>query len=148
MTDIVLDDNGGNWITVDAGVVRTTATDVMIDNLARRGAATSPHRRALVHDMTDGLTVNFANDYTGGLTLNGVVRVTPREQKASGPIDPHLEPQIPQLVIEGGVQFVWNDGWDSLSVKHRTREVNLQALIEALQTEVADLRSRLEALGG
>jgi hypothetical protein len=121
----------------------------MIDNPARRGANSSPrHRRALVHDMADGLTVNFGNDYTGGLTLNGVVRVTPKAQQAGGPIDPHLLPQIPQLVIDGGVQFVWNDGWDSIELKHHTREVNLQSLIEELHAEIADLRSRLAALGG
>ena len=78
-TDLLLDDNDGDWITLDAAVVRTSASDVMIDNPDRRTPDSSPYRRALVHDETDGLTVNFSDDYPGGLSLSGVVRIVPKE---------------------------------------------------------------------
>lgn len=48
-------------------------TDLMIDNSARRTSNTG-ERRALVHDFTDGLTVNWAGDYPGGVTIRGAVR--------------------------------------------------------------------------
>jgi hypothetical protein len=49
----------------------------MIDSPGRRrGGASPPHRRALVHDFQDGLTINFAGDYPGGVTVTGNLAVT------------------------------------------------------------------------
>ena len=48
---------------------------------ARRHPAKLPlktRRRALVHDTTDGLTVNFNRDYPGGVTIRGVVKMPER----------------------------------------------------------------------
>jgi hypothetical protein len=53
------------------GQVRVEAWDLCVDAKDRRKTAT-PHRRALVHDFDDGLTVNWANDYPNGVTLKGV----------------------------------------------------------------------------
>ena len=75
-TDIKLDQQGGNWVVVDSAVLKTTASDVMIDAPSRRGNQPGPHRRALVHDAQDGLTINFAGDYTGGVTVVGKLVVT------------------------------------------------------------------------
>jgi hypothetical protein len=76
-TDIKLDQNGGNWVVVEGGVLKTTATDLILDAPARRrGGPTSQHRRALVHDPQDGLTINFAGDYPGGVTVVGNLAVT------------------------------------------------------------------------
>lgn len=70
--DIKLGEDGPqmNWVTVEGDVLKATGSDLMVDNDARRGGHTGGYRRALVHDFEDGLTVNFANDYKGGLTLN------------------------------------------------------------------------------
>ncbi len=46
--------------------------DVVLDSAARRKNATG-QRRALVHDFNDGLTINWASDYPGGVTINGNV---------------------------------------------------------------------------
>lgn len=46
--------------------------DVLIDNASRRSSP-SGNRRAIVHDFNDGLTLNWAGDYPGGVTIRGEV---------------------------------------------------------------------------
>ena len=75
-TDIKLDQQGGDWLVLEGSVLKTTATDLMIDAPGRRRGGPSPHRRALVHDFEDGLTLNFAGDYPGGVTVTGNLAVT------------------------------------------------------------------------
>lgn len=74
-TDIKLDQQNGTWVVIDALAVKTSAADLMIDNPARRRGP-SPLRRALVHDMQDGLTINFGGDYPGGVTVVGNLAVS------------------------------------------------------------------------
>jgi len=75
-TDIKLDQGGGNWLVLEGSVLKTTASDLMLDSPGRRRGGPSPHRRALVHDAQDGLTINFAGDYPGGVTVTGNLAVT------------------------------------------------------------------------
>ena len=75
-TDIKLDQQGGDWLIVEGRVLKTTASDFMLDSPARRRGGPSPHRRALVHNEQDGLTLNFAGDYPGGVTVTGNLVVT------------------------------------------------------------------------
>jgi hypothetical protein len=82
-TDIKLDQNGGNWLVADAAVLKTTASDLMLDAPGRRIGG-GPHRRALVHDQADGLTLNFNGDYPGGITAAGAVKVTGRLTAGAG----------------------------------------------------------------
>jgi hypothetical protein len=70
-TDIKLDDgDDGSWVTIDAHAVRIEGSDVLLDSAERRSAGGGRHRRALVHDGGDGLTINFGRDYPGGVTIN------------------------------------------------------------------------------
>ena len=62
-------DGDDGWLIAEAAVFKATASDVMIDNPARRKNE-EPFRRAFVHDFEDGLTINFAGDYPGGVTIN------------------------------------------------------------------------------
>jgi hypothetical protein len=55
---------------LDAAAVETTASDFLLDCPARHKGGPG-FRRALVHDFNDGLTINFAGDYPGGVTING-----------------------------------------------------------------------------
>ena len=64
--------NGGDWVDVESRVVQVKGTDVMVDSAGRRTNST-PFRRAIVHDFTDGLTLNWNRDYPGGVTINGAV---------------------------------------------------------------------------
>jgi hypothetical protein len=75
-TDIKLDQQGGDWLVLEGSVLKTTASDLILDAPGRRGGGPSPHRRALVHDFGDGLTINFAGDYPGGVTVTGNLAVT------------------------------------------------------------------------
>jgi hypothetical protein len=75
-TDIKLDQQGGNWVVVESDVLKTTAADFISDSPSRRLAGGNPHRRALVHGSGDVLTINFGNDYRGGVTVVGNLTVT------------------------------------------------------------------------
>ncbi len=57
--------------------LRCSHHDLHLDNASRRSSS-SGHRRALVHDFSDGLTINWASDYPGGVTIRGEVK-TPHE---------------------------------------------------------------------
>jgi hypothetical protein len=72
-SDIKLNDGSdGNWVTAEASVLNIKGHDLILDSASRRGAHSGGFRRALVHDQSDGLTINFNNDYTGGVTINGL----------------------------------------------------------------------------
>jgi hypothetical protein len=66
MTDIRFD---GDWILLEGAVTKSVTSDFMLDTAGRRTTNT-PYRRALVHDFTDGLTLNWDRDYPGGVTIN------------------------------------------------------------------------------
>ncbi|HMB93883.1 MAG TPA: hypothetical protein VKP65_23740 [Rhodothermales bacterium] len=67
-SDIKLDEY---YVIVEGRFLKAQIWDLMLDHPDRR-KTNSPYRRALVHDFNDGLTVNWNNDYPGGITLNGV----------------------------------------------------------------------------
>ena len=67
-TDIRLDQVDGSFLELDARVVKAISSDFMLDHPDRRNGG-GPHRRALVHNQNDGLTINFSRDYPGGVTL-------------------------------------------------------------------------------
>ena len=75
-TDIKLDQQGGDWLIVEGRILKTTAHDFMLDSPGRRRGGPSAFRRALVHDEQDGLTLNFAGDYPGGVSVHGNLVVT------------------------------------------------------------------------
>ena len=74
-TDIKLDQGDGSWVLVEGSVLKTTAADFILDSPLRRQPGGSAHRRALVHDFQDGLTINFNGDYRGGVTVVGNLAV-------------------------------------------------------------------------
>src|SRR6476646_1413866 len=73
-SDIKLDAQDDGWVTIETNVLKSNSSDFILDNSARRQSA-GGFRRALVHDETDGLTVNFAGDYPSGVTIQGGARV-------------------------------------------------------------------------
>jgi hypothetical protein len=62
-------------VTIEGNVLTAKALDFVLDHPSRRRAAGGPTRRALVHDYNDGLTINWASDYPGGVTINGRVQI-------------------------------------------------------------------------
>ena len=72
------------WLVVEGAVLKATTSDVMVDSPARRSDGGGRFRRALVHDFDDGLTINFAGDYPGGVTINDA-KVTLRHELQTQP---------------------------------------------------------------
>jgi hypothetical protein len=85
-TDILLDDGEvQNYVTIQAGVLMTTANDIEI-NAAERRSGSGDHRRALVHDFGDALTVNYSGDYPGGVNVvSAQINLRAVEQQGKDP---------------------------------------------------------------
>lgn len=73
MSDIKF--SNSNEVVVEAFTLKVNSADLQMDFASRRKNNT-PHRRAIVHDFNDGLTINWAEDYPGGVTINGEVKIT------------------------------------------------------------------------
>ena len=69
--DIILD---ANVVVVDGDAAEFRVTDVKIDSPVRR-INPDGWRRALVHNESDGLTINFASDYPDGVTIEGKTKL-------------------------------------------------------------------------
>lgn len=64
--------------------VKVEAWDFCLEsNDRRKKEDKNPQRRALVHDYEDGLTVNWGDDYPGGVTVNGVTKINGRKGKGT-----------------------------------------------------------------
>ena len=75
--------NGNSDVKLQHGQVKVEAWDLCVDSTDRR-KNTTPNRRALVHDFDDGLTMNWGDDYPGGVTLKGVRKIEGRHGMGSG----------------------------------------------------------------
>lgn len=71
MSDIKFD---GETVIVEGAIFISKTTDLKLDSAGRRKVS-GGNRRALVHDFDDGLTVNWANDYPAGVTLNSTKQI-------------------------------------------------------------------------
>jgi hypothetical protein len=134
-TDIRLDEGDGTFLVLASRVVKTEASDFMLDSPQRRKSA-GGNRRALVHNQNDGLTVNFSGDYPGGVTLIKVVEIVPRDAA---------------LAVRGAItyeteQLVGDQGQGAIEGETHTITVNIDELFNAHQSEIVALRARIEAL--
>ena len=136
-TDVKLDQVDGNYLVLEANAVKTTASDLLIDSAARHKGGGSL-RRALVHDQSDGLTVNFNGDYPAGITLVNVAEIVP---KPAGTIV--LAP--PTLVVRGGISYEVQTISPVRGGGGRAT-VNLAEEIANLQNQINQLTTRVEAL--
>jgi hypothetical protein len=115
----------------------------MLDAAERRKVGNdSPHRRALVHDQNDGLTINFADDYPGGITLNGVAGVTPRQD---------TERLLTRtLVVHGDISYEKRGfqrvggGADRIQISLTEQLGKLESQVSGLIDKVAALEARLK----
>jgi hypothetical protein len=145
-TDVKLDQVDGTFLHLEARVVKTVGSDFMLDAPERHTGVT-PHRRALVHDQGDGLTVNFAGDYPGGVTLNGVRELSPhrapKDNTSVGPLDP-----TPTLAVRGGLQFEVHSQ-SPLSVGGggvKVETFSLHEELKKLQNQISTLAARVAVL--
>ena len=79
-SDVILDEN---VVEVQGNALKVKAWDIMLDSPDRRKNNEKPYRRALVHDHGDKLTMNWGNDYPGGVCIQGKLSV-PRIEALPG----------------------------------------------------------------
>ena len=78
--NIPVDLNVNSDIFVNENII-SKGTDFRLYNDTRAG--TNVHSgRALVHNVGDRLTINYANDYTGGVNIRGIVTVPDQDDAA------------------------------------------------------------------
>jgi hypothetical protein len=141
MSDVVLD--GDAQVTVVCENLNVLGHDLLLDSSARRRPGGPQFRRALVHDGGDGLTVNFGNDYPGGVSLLGVSGITPLAQ----PHVPGLR-RKPDLVVHGGITYevegvqLVGGGGATITVSVEEEFGKLGALIADLTARVTKLEAR------
>jgi hypothetical protein len=153
MSDLLLDDNGGDWLTLLARVVNSASSDFMLDFGDRRKGG-GAFRRALVHDEGDALALNYAGDYPGGVRVDGPIRLT-GPLHVSGPINGvgDVVPQAGTVAIRGGLSFetrgvqAQTDRFASaggrVTVDVGQALDRLQAQVTALSNRVQELEARL-----
>ena len=139
MSDVMLEDT---QVTVTCENLNVQGHDVLIDASTRRRPEGPRFRRALVHDEGDGLTVNFGNDYPGGVTLNGVASITPLA-------GPHVRglPHKPDLVVHGGITYEV----EGVALVHggpTTVTVSVDAELGKLASAIRELSARVAQLEG
>ena len=126
MSDVRLDD--GEQVTVLCNNLNVTGHDLLLDSSARRVPDGRRHRRALVHDLNDSLTVNFGGDYPGGLRLNGVTELRP----------------LGKLVVRGGASY--ESKGVTLEGEQVTMTIDVDEQFSKLQSQITALAARLAAL--
>lgn len=138
-TDVLLDQVDGTYLVFEGRVVKSEASDFMIDSADRRKGG-GPYRRAFVHDEGDGLTINFNGDYPGGLTLTNVAQIVP--QPAAGAVSVLM----PTLVVRGGISYEVKGVTDVKGGFSPTLTVNVADEFSKLQAQIADLTAKVDAL--
>lgn len=140
MTDVRLDEGDGTYLVLDARVVKTSASDLMLDSGDRRKGG-GAHRRALVHDQNDGLTVNFNGDYPGGVTINEVTEIIPRGSSDGPDLLDQLNSKLPNLKVRGGISYEFKN-----PINRTRTTVSVEEEFQKLRKEISDLKARVATL--
>jgi hypothetical protein len=140
-TDVKLDQGDGSFLVLEGRVVKAAASDFMLDSPERRKGI-KPFRRAMVHDQSDGLTINFNGDYPGGVRLVGVTEIIPQHQQGQ---------LVATLVVRGAISYEVDVptgavGQGAIEGETHTITVNLDELLSAHQSEIVKLTARVAAL--
>jgi len=146
-TDIEFPANS-NVMRLICNRVDVLASDLVLDSPARRKPNGPRFRRALVHDESDGLTINFAGDYPGGVSVVNVAHVFPVVKRRD---DGHAETDkpYPTFTVHGRITYereelVGDPGGDPNET--HTVTVILDEMFDTVWAEWAKLRARIEAL--
>lgn len=105
--DIKLGAHTDDEIHIEGRLARLSTTDVLLDAPERRSQS-GGHRRALVHDSTDGLTINFNGDYPGGVTINGKIHGPDLDAATVNlAVEVHQEaPALPRVARPGDLRVI------------------------------------------
>lgn len=69
MTDVVLHPDN-HEVEIECDNFNIEGHDLLLSSADRLRPSGPVFRRALVHDQNDGLTINYAADYPGGVTVH------------------------------------------------------------------------------
>jgi hypothetical protein len=135
-TDVILDQENGTAVHLVAHAVKAVGSDFLLDAPDRRKDAT-PFRRALVHNQGDGLTINFAGDYPGGVAINGSMIV--------------LDTLRADSLAAGDIQFTFQrpdelDQDGNPRIEGVPETVLLGALLTELRKQISSLMDRVAQL--
>jgi hypothetical protein len=83
VTDIKLNDR---FVEIDGNALKAQTWDIMLDSPDRRIQPTPEYRRALVHNIGDKLTINYAKDYPGGVEIEGRTKIEDLEVTGSAKV--------------------------------------------------------------
>jgi hypothetical protein len=110
---VYIQDQGGDWVCngFHAGVLKVRGPDILLDHPDRRAGHAGGVRRALVHGPSDNLMLNYANDYTGGVDVQGTFRVNGASKlfRIDHPLDPDRS-YLQHACIEGPEVAVYYRG--------------------------------------
>lgn len=140
-SDVTLD---GDYVVVDGHWTKLRTHDLMLDSPSRR-LEQSGTRRALVHDPSDRLTINYNGDYPNGVRIAGstVIQHLYVEGTAGfvhGIVTPSLRlgaPPQPTPYVPGappGGSGSWGQ--------------DVGSALRALEAEIAALKQRVATLEG
>ncbi len=135
--DIKLD---GDWVVVEGNWTRIRTLDLMLDAPSRR-ITQSGQRRALVHDFTDRLTINYASDYPNGVYISGETSM--EKLHVTGTV------LIGEGVLSGAGGFVDLAITPKLLLGKPFSEepkVDVGAELKSLRDEIEQLKARVDAL--
>lgn len=83
-------------------VIKSSASDLILDAPSRRGTGGGRLRRALVHNQRDGLTINYNGDYPGGVKIVGAALNLQAQRQEGG------TPELPKQATVGDLILVRN----------------------------------------
>ena len=124
-----------SWLELEGDRARMRATDLMLDAPSRRSNG-GEWRRALVHDFQDGLTINFAGDYPGGVH---VVGETSMDSLKADSLHVAHEGKFVEGVVATRVLL----GHPDASMKF-----DVMTLLQRLQQQVEELKAEVDELKG
>lgn len=143
MTDVVLHQDRRE-VQVECDNLNVQGHDLLLSNSARRRPGGPLFRRALVHDEGDGLTINFAGDYPGGVTISGPVALAAIRPLSRNPSDLPTKPA--HLVVHGGITYEVEGV--TLEGRPAPSTVSVGDQIEELHRKIAELAAKVAVLEG
>lgn len=149
LNDPNLEIEADNIVRIRGKLLISETWDIHLDASDRRGDAQgSRYRRALVHNPDDGLTINWANDYPSGVTVEGPTKMNGSVIFSNSPTVPDLRiaslPDTQEIVIRK--PGVLGQTGNILGTTTSTSPSSLVGIIKDLRNQIEALERRVTEL--
>lgn len=138
-TDVQLDDHFVTIVGESATILQ--CPDLVLDGGKDRHKGAGPHRRALVHDFNDGLTLNYEGDYPSGVRVASDLTIDGNVVHKGEFVG---EVRMTTLILqdfEPDPAAVEHEGWPTMM-----RGINLAEELHRLRAEIRSLSGRVHEL--